>query len=101
MFCDSFWNHFDWNEPEPGEEMRIVFCSRYVRGAQRSMFMPEYKSEWLVPVLHDFSYPGLVNGCLILYTPIDYVLNSLFDRSVIPDDKSVAVWWWPEYRAGG
>ena len=87
VFCDNFWWRFDWEQPKPGEQMRIVFSRDQVEGAQESFFSRGF-NEWRLGV------PGRLFN---FYTEIDLLLNELVPNE---DDRiaGVTLWWWPEYR---
>jgi hypothetical protein len=92
-FCNDFWKHFQWEQPEKkGDLMRFVFSRKYVRGAQKTSF--RFDSEWIFRVRS-----GRVNQ--IVFTPVDELLDKLFDRNGARLLPSRPVWWWPEYESRG
>ena len=85
--CDDFWQYFDWNHPKRGEEMRLVFSSKRVTGAQKTLVRGEVNARYFIVG------EGKRLGA---YSALDGLLTELQPEEV----PEFYVWWWPEYRAG-
>jgi hypothetical protein len=84
--CDTFWKHFDWNEPELGEEMRFVFSGFEVKGASKLLVVNDGDGCYLFR-LDDGQHLGT-------YIEMDSLLSEIKNSEI----KEFYVWWWPEYR---
>ena len=104
VFCDNFWQYFDWEQPKPGERMRIVFSRDPVEGAQKSVFWRD-RFDWKLPLPDRFiklfgQRTRMTGQHLRFHNEIDELIEGLvpdFDGDEL-HDNGLALWWWPEYR---